>query len=134
MIKQILIAGITIAAVAMTSCATFQKAEPYFEVAASIGTTEFINSAKDATTRASYVSIVREVAGVIQTLSSGALLTPEQFNAEIIARLPKDTTVAHFTAVVTGVYAVAYLDFKDRPELKNDEINRLATVILAAAH
>lgn len=117
-----------------TSCASLQKAQPYFEVAAAIGTQEFLNSAKDPGTRTEYVAIIQEVGNVVATLSSGALLTPEQFHATVVARIPQSTTSLHFIAVIDGVYAVAYVDFSARPELKNDYLNRLATIILANAH
>lgn len=121
-------------ALLFASCASMEQAQPYFEVAASIGTTQFLASAKTPEARAQYVTIIQEVGNVVLTLSSGLLLTPDQFHAEVIARIPNTSDAAQYLAVVDGVYAVAYVDFKDRPELKNDYINKIAQIILANAH
>lgn len=116
----------------LASCASLQKAQPYFEVVASIGTQQVL--AHSGSHRAEYVAIIQEVGSIVQTLSTGMLLSPEQFNAELNLRVPAGTAKDAILPVVAGAYAVAYVDFKDRPELKNDYINRIASIILANAH
>ncbi len=125
---------VTISLVFLCSCAQFQTAQPYFEAAAAIGTQEFLATAKTPEVRAKYVATIKEVSSVIATLSSGTLLTPEQFATEVLNRIPKTDISTHFVALVSGVYAVAYAQFKDRPELKNEYISKLAAIIAANAN
>lgn len=116
----------------LPGCETLKSAQPYFEVAASVGTQQVL--ARAGSHRAEYVALIQEVGAIVQTLTTGQLLTPAQFNAELQLRVPAGEAKDAFLPVIDGVYAVAYLDFKDRPELKNDYLNRIATLILAQAN
>ncbi len=132
MIKKLHIIALSLVAAFITSCASMDRAMPYFEVSASVGTQQLL--ARAGADRPKYVALIREVAGIMQTLSTGVLLSPGQFMDELSTRIPASDVKDAVLPVVAGVYAVAYVDFKDRPELKNEYVNRIATILLANAN
>lgn len=109
------------------SCATqdISKVEPYVRLTASTLTSGFLIASHNA---ASDAAVMNRIATQVASLTSGPVITPEQFQAAILQVVPKnDTRYIALVGSLTGLYAqfspLIHTDYSQYLKLLNDLSN-----------
>lgn len=111
---------------AVTARADVQKALPYLRPGASVACSGVLALAVSDKDRADVAGDVFTIAGVIQALSGGGVVTPEQMRAAIGVATPKSSEFILLATTLQGIYAGVYPQIKGDPALALQVLNALA--------
>lgn len=109
---------LTVSLIALPGCAFFENISspgqtvrnylPYIEPTVAIAASAVFSIATSGSDRAKKAQVVYNVADVVEVLSKGATLTPEQFEALLGESVPKKEQWASFAVSISSIYSSVY--------------------------
>lgn len=91
-----------------TTGQTVEMYLPYIEPTVSLATSTVFNFAVNAKDRADKALVIYNIAGVVDTLSKGAALSPEEFEKAIEGVTPNKEHWSQFVVTIASVYSSVY--------------------------
>jgi hypothetical protein len=112
---------------------TVQSYLPYIEPTVAIAASAVFSIATSGTDRVKKAQIVYNVAVVVEALSKGASLTPEQFEALLSESMPKKEQWASFAVSISSVYSSVYYRVNGDAKVALDTLAAIASGLKRAA-
>lgn len=104
--------------IALPGCAFFENVSkpgqtvrdylPYIEPTVAVATSAIYSIATSGQDRVKKAQVIYNVADVVEVLSKGATLTPEQFEALVGESVPNKEQWASFAVTISSVYSSVY--------------------------
>jgi hypothetical protein len=112
---------------------TVQSYLPYIEPTVAIAASAVFSIATNGSDRVKKAQIVYNIAVVVEALSRGASLTPEQFEALLSESMPKKEQWASFAVSISSVYSSVYYRVNGDAKIALDTLAAIAAGLKKSA-
>lgn len=128
---------LTVSLIVLPGCAFFENVSkpgqtvrdylPYIEPTVAVATSAIFSIATSGQDRVKKAQIVYNIADVVEVLSKGTALTPEQFEELLGESLPNKSQWASFAVTISSVYSSVYYRVSGDAKVALDTLAAIAS-------